>query len=49
MADRFNARMDFRVPWLDLGTLAVAVPLLTGLGALLLSRSRPSGSGRTAG
>ncbi|HTJ66353.1 MAG TPA: FtsX-like permease family protein [Actinospica sp.] len=35
------------VPWLDLGVLALAVPLVTALGAMLLSRSQPHGrSGR---
>jgi hypothetical protein len=37
------------VPWLDLGCLAIAVPLLTALGAALLSRSRAHGSGRAIG
>jgi len=36
----------FAVPWLDLGGLALAVPLLTALGAMLLSRSKAPGSGR---
>jgi putative ABC transport system permease protein len=39
----------FVVPWLDLGGLAIAVPLLTALGAALLSRSRAHGSGRALG
>jgi putative ABC transport system permease protein len=39
----------FTVPWLDLGVLVFAVPLLTALGAMLLSRSRAHGSGRSLG
>ena len=39
----------FVVPWLDLGGPAIAVPLLTALGAALLSRSRAHGSGRPLG
>jgi putative ABC transport system permease protein len=38
--------MPLIIPWLDLGALAVAVPLLTTLGAALLSRSKAPGSGR---
>jgi putative ABC transport system permease protein len=34
-----NQAMRFVVPWLDLGAVALAVPLLTALGAALLSRS----------
>ena len=40
--------LRFTVPWLDLGALALAVPLLTALGAAALSRSRAPGSGRVA-
>ncbi|MBR7831094.1 ABC transporter permease [Actinospica sp. MGRD01-02] len=44
-----GAQRVFTVPWLDLGAVALAVPLLTALGAALLSRSRAHGSGRTVG
>jgi putative ABC transport system permease protein len=44
-----GAPRGFVVPWLDLGCLAIAVPLLTALGAALLSRSRAHGSGRAIG
>ena len=44
-----GAPRAFVVPWLDLGCLAIAVPLLTALGAALLSRSRAHGSGRPLG
>jgi putative ABC transport system permease protein len=44
-----GAPRGFVVPWLDLGCLAIAVPLLTALGAALLSRSRAHGSGRPVG
>jgi putative ABC transport system permease protein len=44
-----GAPRAFVVPWLDLGCLAIAVPLLTALGAALLSRSRAHGSGRPVG
>lgn len=40
---------SFTVPWLDLGGLALAVPLLTALGAMLLSRSKAPGSSRPLG
>ncbi|HET9168659.1 MAG TPA: ABC transporter permease [Actinospica sp.] len=45
----YGTQRVFVVPWLDLGALAVAVPLLTALGAALLSRSRAHGSGRALG
>lgn len=45
--DPMSAPRAFAVPWLDLGGLALAVPLLTVLGAMLLSRSKAPGSGRT--
>ncbi|MBR7836703.1 FtsX-like permease family protein [Actinospica durhamensis] len=35
--------MPFTVPWLNLGAMAVAVPLVTALGAMLLSASRAPG------
>ena len=38
--------MPFTVPWLNLGAMAVAVPLITALGAMLLSASRPPGRAR---
>ncbi|WP_034263801.1 ABC transporter permease [Actinospica robiniae] len=38
----------FIVPWLNLGAMAVATPLLTALGAMLLSRSTGAASGRTS-
>ncbi|HWG23550.1 FtsX-like permease family protein [Actinospica sp.] len=44
-----GASRPFAVPWLDLGGLALAVPLLTALGAMLLSRSKAPGSGRALG
>lgn len=35
--------MPFTVPWLNLGAMVVAVPLLTAAGAMLLSRSQAPG------
>jgi putative ABC transport system permease protein len=42
-------KRTFVMPWLDLGALVLAVPLLTAFGAALLSRSRAHGSGRAIG
>jgi putative ABC transport system permease protein len=49
LLDVGGAQRGFSVPWLDLGVMAIAVPLLTALGAALLSRSRAHGSGRGVG
>ena len=37
----------FVVPWLNLGAMAAATPLLTALGAMLLSRSGNAAVRRT--
>lgn len=39
----FGPPLPFIFPWLNLGAMAVAVPVLTAAGAMLLSRSRASG------
>ena len=36
-----GAEKPFVVPWLNLGALVIAVPLLTALGAMALARSKP--------
>lgn len=41
--DLYSRPMPFTVPWLNLGAMAVAVPLVTAVGAMLLSRSKVPG------
>lgn len=41
--DMYNTPMPFTVPWLNLAAMAVAVPLVTAAGAMLLSRSKAPG------